>query len=134
MSASTSTTTLLRSNLSSHPNRSPRISWLQEEMRFKVLQALERQPELSQRELADMLGVSVGKTNYLLRALIEKGLLKANNFRTSYNKLSYAYLLTPQGLAQKAALTRGYLQRKMAEYKALKDEIEQLRCDIAREP
>ncbi len=106
---------------------------MQEETRFKVLQALERQPDLSQRELADSLGVSVGKTNYLLRALIEKGLIKADNFRTSRNKLAYVYLLTPQGLAQKTALARGYLHRKTEEYEALKSEIERLRADLVSE-
>ena len=99
-------------------------------MRFKVLRAQEQQPDLSQRQLADMLGVSLGKANYLLHALLDKGLPKARNFRNSQNKLAYAYLLTPSGIAQKAELTRGYLERKTAEYEALKDEIEQLQADL----
>jgi EPS-associated MarR family transcriptional regulator len=99
-------------------------------MRFKVLRALEQQPDLSQRQLADMLGVSLGKTNYLLRALLDKGLLKARNFRNSQNKLAYAYLITPGGLAEKAALTRGYLERKSQEYEALRDEIERLKAEL----
>jgi EPS-associated MarR family transcriptional regulator len=99
-------------------------------MRFKVLRALEQQPDLSQRQLADMLGVSLGKANYLLRALVEKGLLKARNFRNSQNKLAYAYLLTPSGIAQKAELTRGYLERKTAEFEALKGEIERLKAEV----
>ena len=103
-------------------------------MRFKVLRALEQQPDLSQRQLADMLGVSLGKANYLLRALLDKGLLKARNFRNSQNKLAYAYLVTPSGMAQKAELTRGYLERKTAEFEALKGEIERLQADLAANP
>jgi EPS-associated MarR family transcriptional regulator len=83
------------------PAHSPRITRLQEEMRFKVL-----------------------------RALVEKGLLKARNFRNSQNKLAYAYLLTPSGIAQKAELTRGYLERKTAEFEALKGEIERLKAEV----
>ena len=112
------------------PAHSPRLTRLQDEMRFKVLHALQQQPDMNQRQLAELLGVSLGKTNYLLRALLDKGLLKASNFRNSQNKLAYAYLLTPQGLAQKAALTRTYLERKTAEFEALKDEIERLQVDL----
>jgi EPS-associated MarR family transcriptional regulator len=86
----------------SHTTPTPRSTRIQEEMRFKVLRALEQQPDLSQRQLADMLGVSLGKANYLLHALLDKGLLKARNFRNSQNKLAYAYLLTPSGIAQKS--------------------------------
>ncbi len=116
------------------PASTPRSTRIQEEMRFKVLHALQQQPDLNQRQLADMLGVSLGKANYLLRALVEKGLLKARNFRNSQNKLAYAYLLTPSGIAQKAELTRGYLERKTAEYEALKDEIERLQADLTANP
>ena len=116
------------------PTHSPRITRLQEEMRFKVLHALQQQPDMNQRQLAELLGVSLGKTNYMLRALVEKGLLKARNFRNSQNKLAYAYLLTPSGIAQKAELTRGYLERKTSEYEALKDEIERLQADLAANP
>ena len=112
------------------PAHSPRITRLQEEMRFKVLHALQQQPDMNQRQLAELLGVSLGKTNYLLRALVEKGLLKARNFRNSQNKLAYAYLLTPSGIAQKAELTRGYLERKTAEFEALKGEIERLKAEV----
>jgi EPS-associated MarR family transcriptional regulator len=112
------------------PARSPRITRLQEEMRFNVLHALQQQPDMNQRQLAELLGVSLGKTNYLLRALVDKGLLKARNFRNSQNKLAYAYLLTPSGIAQKAELTRGYLERKTAEYEALKDEIDRLKAEL----
>ena len=116
------------------PGSTPRSARLQEEMRFKVLHALQQQPDLSQRQLADMLGVSLGKANYLLHALLDKGLPKACNFRNSQNKLAYAYLLTPSGIAQKAELTRGYLERKTAEYEALKEEIEQLHADLTANP
>lgn len=112
---------------------SPRLSILQGEMRFKVLHALQQQPDMNQRQLAELLGVSLGKTNYLLRALVEKGLLKARNSRNSRNKLAYAYLLTPSGIAQKAELTRSYLERKTAEFEALKGEIERLRADLAEQ-
>jgi EPS-associated MarR family transcriptional regulator len=114
----------------SSPDPTPRSTRIQEEMRFKVLRALEQQPDLSQRQLADMLGVSLGKANYLLRALLDKGLLKARNFRNSQNKLAYAYLITPGGLAEKAALTRGYLERKSQEYEALRDEIDKLKLEL----
>jgi len=97
---------------------------------LKVLHLLQQQPDLSQRQLAERLGVSLGKANYLLRALLEKGSIKARNFRTSQNKLAYAYVLTPQGIAQKAALAHGYLQRKTAEYEALRSEIESLQREI----
>jgi len=105
---------------------------LQDEIRFKVLRALEQQPDISQRQLADLLGVSLGKTNYLLRALLDKGLLKARNFRNNQNQLSYAYLLTPQGVAQKAAMTRGYLERKSMEYEALRQEIDKLKLELGQ--
>jgi len=113
------------------PTRSAR---LQEEMHFRVLRALQQQPDLNQRQLAELLGVSLGKTNYLLRALLDKGLLKARNFRNSQNKLAYAYLITPTGLAEKAALTRGYLDRKSQEYEALKDEIDKIKAELASGP
>ena len=116
------------------PTPASRINRLQEEMRFKVLHALQQQPDMNQRQLAEQLGVSLGKTNYLLRALVDKGLLKARNFRNSHNQLAYAYLLTPSGIAQKAELTRGYLERKTAEYEALKEEIAQLQADLTANP
>lgn len=105
-----------------------------EDAHLRVLQLLQHSPELSQRQLASMLGVSLGKTNYLLRALLEKGSIKARNFRNSQNKLAYAYLLTPKGLSQKAVLTHGYLQRKKAEYEALRAEIEGLQREIESRP
>lgn len=91
-----------------------------------MLRLLDGQPELSQRELASTLGVSLGKANYCLRALIEKGFVRAENYRRSSNKLAYLYLLTPSGIAAKADLTRDFLARKVREYEALRLEIEQL--------
>ncbi len=101
-----------------------------EEAHLRILKIVAEEPDLSQRELAQRLGVSLGKTNYLVRALLEKGLLKARNFRRSPNKLQYAYLLTPNGIAAKVRLTREYLERKEAEYEALRAEIRALRQEV----
>lgn len=97
---------------------------------LQLLKLLERSPDLSQRELARELGVSLGKANYLLRALVEKGWVKANNFRRNDNKLAYAYLLTPVGVSEKLRMTRDYLRRKETEYLAIVAEIEALRSEI----
>jgi len=97
---------------------------------YRVLRLIEDQPEISQRELARALGVSLGKTHYLMKALLEKGLVKANNFRRSDNKLAYAYLLTPSGIAAKLELTRAFLRLKEDEYQAARDEIERLRREL----
>lgn len=97
-----------------------------EDLHFRVLKLLQEDPALSQRELAQRLGVSNGKLHYCLKALIEKGLVKLGNFANSKHRLHYAYLLTPAGLAQKAAMTSRFLQRKIAEYEALKAEITEL--------
>lgn len=109
---------------------------LSENMRFTVLRLLQAKPDMTQRELAQALGVSLGKTNYCLKALLEKGLLKVHNFQSSQRKLAYAYLLTPSGIAEKAALTGRFLQYKIAEFEALKAEIESLQdeADISQPP
>ena len=100
----------------------------QQQAHFRVLQILTEHPEINQRELAQRLGVSLGKTNYLLNALIEKGWIKIGNFRQSESKLKkVAYLLTPSGIRQRIRLTQDYLARKEAEYEALKAEIAVLR-------
>ncbi len=99
---------------------------LRDESHLKVLRLLEADPSLSQRELSEALGVSLGKTNYCIRALLDKGLIKMQNFRNSQNKLAYAYLLTPAGIAAKADLTASYLKIKIKEYETLREEIEQL--------
>ncbi|MBK9161506.1 MAG: MarR family EPS-associated transcriptional regulator [Nitrosomonadales bacterium] len=93
---------------------------------YGLLKTLQDNPGLSQRDLAKQLGVSLGKVNYCLNALIEKGCLKVNNFRNSDNKLAYAYLLTPKGVEARARMTVQFLQYKMVEYEALKAEIEHL--------
>lgn len=100
-----------------------------ENLRFRVLQLLQENPEMSQREISAALGVSFGGVNYCLQALAEKGMIKIRNFRASNNKLRYAYVLTPQGIAEKTALTGRFLRRKMAEYEALKAEIEAVRAE-----
>lgn len=91
-----------------------------------VIRLIDSSPRLSQRKVASSLGVSLGKVNFCIRALIEKGFLKAENYRNSGNKLAYVYLLTPSGIVAKAELTRYFLARKVAEYEALRIEIEQL--------
>lgn len=98
-----------------------------EESHLKVLRLLESDPGLSQRDLSRALGISLGKTNYCMRALLDKGLIKMQNFRGSENKLGYVYLLTPAGITARAELTRSFLKIKMREYEVLKQEIDQLR-------
>ena len=97
---------------------------LQEDIHFRVLRVLQEKPHITQRELALRLGVSLGATNFVLRALLDKGAIKVRNFRGSTQKASYAYVLTPRGLAEKAALTARFLMRKREEYEALRAEIE----------
>ena len=104
---------------------------LSESTHLRILKLIEERPDLSQRELARQLGVSLGKTHYLLRALLDKGFVKMNNFRRSDNKLAYAYVLTPDGIAARLDLTRDFLRYKEAEYEALSQEIVQLRSEVA---
>lgn len=99
---------------------------LTDEYRYKILKELEANPEISQRELAKGLGISLGKTNYCIQALIERGFVKAKNFRNSQNKKAYMYYLTPKGLEAKTSITLQFLKCKMAEYQTLKQEIEHL--------
>ncbi len=96
---------------------------IQDEARFQILRLLHENPDLTQRELGERVGVSLGAVNYCLKALIERGLVKASNFTRSPNKLGYAYVLTPAGIAEKAMLTARFLARKKAEYESLKQEI-----------
>jgi EPS-associated MarR family transcriptional regulator len=100
---------------------------LSDEYRYKILKSLEANPEISQRELAGELGISLGRVNYCVQALIEKGLVKAKNFRNSKNKKGYAYLLTPRGIEEKAKITVQFLKIKIAEHEALTKEIKGLR-------
>ncbi|MBE7411843.1 MAG: MarR family EPS-associated transcriptional regulator [Leptospiraceae bacterium] len=103
---------------------------LSDEIRHKIFRAIEENPEISQRILADQLGVSLGKANYCIQALMTKGWIKARNFKNSKNKLSYSYLLTPSGIEEKARLTVRYLKNKMQEYEILKKEIEELSKEV----
>lgn len=99
---------------------------LDETTHYSLLKTLEENPGLSQRDMAKLLGVSLGKVNFCLNALVEKGSLKINNFRNSNNKLAYAYLLTPRGVEEKARMTVEFLKIKIREYERLRTEIEEL--------
>ena len=101
-------------------------------MHFRVLNLLEDDPKLTQRELAKKLGISLGGVNYCLKALINIGHIKVNNFSKNPNKSLYFYLLTSEGITQKANLTKSFLKRKMAEYKSLKKEIEIIRLKAGK--
>lgn len=96
---------------------------LTDEYRYKILKLVEAKPEVSQREIARSLGISLGKVNFCLKALIDVGLLKATNFRNSKNKLAYMYILTPTGLEEKSSITVRFLKAKMQEYELLQKEI-----------
>jgi EPS-associated MarR family transcriptional regulator len=100
---------------------------LTDEYRYKILKILEANPEISQRDLARELDISLGRVNFCLKALIEKGLLKATNFRNSRNKLAYMYFLTPSGIEEKSVITARFLKIKMQEYANLEAEIKELR-------
>ncbi|MFD1195248.1 MarR family EPS-associated transcriptional regulator [Seohaeicola saemankumensis] len=105
---------------------------VEDDIHFRILRILEQHPEISQRELAGEVGIALGKVNYVLNALTDKGLVKIRNFRNSQNKLRYAYVLTPAGLSKRAELTSVFLRRKMAEYDALKAEIEDLKRETSK--
>ena len=109
------------------------IKPVSDDVSFRVLRMLQETPDLSQRQIASALGVSVGAVNYCLRALAQKGQIKVRNFQSSDSKLRYAYILTPRGLAEKTRLTGAFLKRKMAEYEALKAEIARLETELAPE-
>ena len=101
-----------------------------EDTHYQVFKLIEKNPSITQRELAKELGVSVGKANYCLKALIDKGWVKASNFKNSNKKLAYFYILTPSGIEQKAKITVNFLKRKINDYEALKKEIETLKNEI----
>ena len=105
-------------------------AYVYQEAHLKVLRLLEVNPQMKQRELAAAAGVSLGKTNYCINALLEKGLIKVQNFKSSKRKLAYAYLLTPAGIAEKAVLTQRFLKSKIEEYEVLKAEIELLKQEV----
>ena len=97
---------------------------IQEEANYHVLRILHANSAITQRELAEQLGISLGSINYCLKALVAKGLVKIDNFQGSNNKFGYIYVLTPHGLSERAALTKRFLSRKLKEYKVLRAEIE----------
>jgi len=109
------------------------LAGFQEEIRLEVLRRLHETPEVSQRALAKDLGVGLGTINFCFQALVEKGLVKMQNFSKSRNKLRYAYLLTPAGVAEKSKLTAEFLRRKVVEYESLQAEIETLRTELEYE-
>ncbi len=111
-------------------NRLSKKKTIQEEARFRILRLLYDNPELTQRELGERVGISLGAVNYCLRALIERGLIKVENFTRSRNKIVYAYALTPAGIAEKTLLTGRFLRRKIIEYEALRAEIEALNQEV----
>lgn len=103
---------------------------MSEERQLNTLRLLATNPDMTQRELAEALGVSLGATNYCLKALVKKGWVKLESFQNNPNKLGYLYLLTPMGIAAKTALTARFLKRKLADYEALKIEIERLKSEV----
>jgi EPS-associated MarR family transcriptional regulator len=109
-----------------------RQAQIQEDTHFRIMRILQETPDLTQRELAEQLGMSVGGLNYCLNALIDKGLVKMQNFSNSKNKFKYVYLLTPMGIAEKVALTTRFLNRKMEEYESLKLEIQYLENELSK--
>src|SRR5450759_1186193 len=104
----------------------PANELIHQEIHLQMLRLLQANPQINQRDLAAALGISLGKTNFCLKALVSKSLLKMQNFRNNQHKLAYAYLLTPAGMAEKAVLTSRFLKRKMQEYEQLKAEIDAL--------
>lgn len=104
-----------------------------QELEYRALKILEKQPDLTQRQLAVKLGISLGKTHYLIKSLISVGWVKLDNFQKSDNKWGYAYLLTPKGIAEKAAITTRFLVKKRREYNALRDEIAQLQEEVRKQ-
>jgi len=112
---------------------SSRQAQIQEDTYFRVMRILQENPDLTQRELSKKLGISVGGLNYCLKALMEKGLVKMRNFANSKNKFGYVYVITPNGVAEKAAITHRFLQRKIDEYEALKAEIEALKAEAGED-
>jgi EPS-associated MarR family transcriptional regulator len=107
---------------------------LADETRYKLMRLLEANPRMSQRDAARELGISLGKVNFCVQALVHKGWIKATRFKNSRNKAAYMYLLTPRGIEQKASLTVQFLRIKMREYKVLRDEIDQIRREVERHP
>lgn len=104
---------------------------MKDEITYKLLKLIENEPHLSQREIAQKMGVSLGKTNYCLKALVDKGFIKLQNFYNNKKKSAYIYFLTPKGIEEKAEVTYRFLQRKIEEYESIKVEIESLKNETA---
>ena len=113
------------------PTKNSQAYASQEELKLRVMRVIEENPTATQREIAQDLNVSLGGVNYCLKALVDRGLVKLNNFAKSERKMGYAYILTPEGVSEKAKITVRFLKRKMAEYDALKVEIEALRAQVS---
>ena len=107
---------------------------LSDEVRYRLLTYLGQHPDASQRDLARELGISLGKVNYCLRALMAKGMVKARNFTNSRNKAAYAYVLTPKGVEEKVNVTKSFLRRKIAEYDTIAEEIARLSAEVEAFP
>jgi len=103
---------------------------LESEEILRLLQEIKKTPEMTQRELSSRLDISLGKVNFLIRALIDKGFIKANNFKNAKNKYAYLYLLTPRGIEEKTKITCRFLKRKMKEYKQMEEEIRPLKKEV----
>ncbi len=112
---------------------SKKLKTLNPDLHFKLLKTIEGKPSISQRELAKELGISLGSINYCLKALIDIGHIKLENFNANPNKFGYLYLLTKKGLLEKASLTVGFLNRKKLEYEALKKEIDSVQNSLGRD-
>lgn len=120
----------LARSVSVNPVSSDKIAQQREDVHFRVLRLLESRPDASQREIAEELGVSLGAINFCVKALIDKGHIKLANFKASKNKLGYVYVLTPDGIAHRAQLASRFIERKLAEYEAIRCELEQLRDEF----
>ena len=117
------------------PNRSTknidsRHAKAQEDTYFRIMRLVDQQPNISQRELAEKVGISLGALNYCLKSLMDKGFVKLENFQKSKHKFKYAYILTPSGIAEKVSITGRFLKRKLQEYEALKAEIDSLKSEV----
>jgi EPS-associated MarR family transcriptional regulator len=112
------------------PSTEDRGGPIDDDVRYRLFKLVEDHPEITQREAAEALGVSLGKANYCFRALMQKGWVKARNFRNSKNKIGYVYLLTPQGIEEKMRVTRRFLDRKLREYDSLVVELEVLTTEV----
>ena len=108
----------------------PQTINLESEEVLRLLQEIKKTPEMTQRELSSRLDISLGKVNFLIRALIDKGFIKANNFKNAKNKYAYLYLLTPRGIEEKTKITGRFLKRKIKEYKQMEEEIRQLKKEV----